>query len=208
MSEGLFVTLAQILLPAAMSIAGIWIGSSVSRKSAKLTAIGMLDIERFKFARERLWEARREVYGAILALLVRAARGAMFAENGFSVVEDRDVFMESDEYSKLLQSIGALWDEAVAKYDENRLIISDDFANTFGQISRDIGSWSPDEPEFVGTLSKAFQKGYLDLLSDAKNDLTPAIITSVGRMVSEEAVKKMKDDGVSEIVIETGNVRP
>jgi len=130
------------------TVGGTWFGGWLNRKQASEMAKTMVGLERERYARERLWDAKRISYTEIVGLSQAFLRSAASI---ISEREDNDIdyceFYSSDWFIQLKNENLQSYRDLIKLCDDTRLIQSEDFAETISRLKDDVYAF--DTPEAV-----------------------------------------------------------
>lgn len=157
---------------------GAVIGAWVNRAAALKTARSMLVIDRQKYAQDRLWDARKESYSAIIAKVRDTTR---LAETIYAAFVDPyghpEEYFQSQAYSRNTQELWEAWRGAEAEYDRARLLVSDAFVAEFERLQANLAAIDHDDipPDRAEQTFKVFDDALDPMLATAKREIAPEI---------------------------------
>lgn len=117
---------------AVMGLVGVVIGGAISGGTTWLVARA----DRYRFARERTWDLRREAYTDIIAQLMATDSWAKVIDTRYD--DDPHTYDASQDIREHTKQFAGYYQEAKAKYTMTRLIISDQFAARFETMMHDL----------------------------------------------------------------------
>lgn len=109
--------------------------------------------QRTKFARERMWDLRREAYTKIIASIVPATRVAEHMHLQFQ--EDAHGYSASKEMRQAVSEYASHMKAAQDAFHINRLMLSPAFAEAFLQLLRKLGGVASDPNQLPPDAAKA-----------------------------------------------------
>lgn len=164
---------------AVIGLAGALIGGAISSFTTWRISVS----ERNKFARERLWDLRREAYMKVIGSLYQAGRLATHMSERYS--DDPHGFDESPDKQLALKQFGDSFDDAQFAFTSNMLLLSPTFSTAFEKMLRDLGRIADDPnlvpPEAADMLSERMQPQVELLTAMALSEIQSGAI--VGRRV-------------------------
>jgi hypothetical protein len=122
--------------------------------------------------KEKMWEVRRQAYGAILSELLAAERLYRVADK--FIAQDEMRYFSSDDYHSHRGAIAQYMDGARQRYSDDYLILSDGFAREFDQLLADYEAWEPNEdpPEEFERLAHGLRRRRATLLRIGRGEVT------------------------------------
>lgn len=165
-----------VVLTIAGTLGGTWLGSALNRRTALRTATELAEVDRRRYAEDRLWDARKDSYTSIVAGLRASAKLARIVDEGYNSGEmDPEEYHASEGSTK---QIGALWERwrgTVAEFENSRLLLSDEFVERFEQIEADLGAVDQDDtpPDVYGQCETILREALPSLLAIAKAEIAP-----------------------------------
>ena len=128
-----------------------------------------------KAASNQVWAARKDAYSIVLAKLDRVAYYANKIDEGYNSNEMRpEEFHSSEECEQLYENLTKNLSDCMESVRINRVIISDQFANTFftlRQQTLEIVHNSEFPPIKSKLLSEIFSKAHIQLLKIARREV-------------------------------------
>lgn len=163
---------------AIIGLAGAIVGGAIS----SLTALGIARMERKKYARERLWELRREGYTQILASLIPASNIAKHISDEYE--RNPHGYDASDRMRAAMEQFDENLRASRAAFHSYRLVVSASFADDFikmewglREIAENPNLIPPEAAELMASLLKSTM---VATLSQALNELEiPALSDSL-----------------------------
>lgn len=159
------------------ALGGTWLGAFLNRRSALDTAKALAAVEQHKYAQTRLWDAKKEVFTAIVSELNGLE---LSVESLASILFDPDVdpspYIQSNDYNT---AFGNLW-RVTVKTDrliaDNSLILPDDFQSEYAQWHGEFFNYNEDtsEREISIIMSKALSTFKPRMVYMAKSELESA----------------------------------
>ncbi len=165
---------AQTLI-ALIGVGGALGGTIVGSAVSSVTTILIARAERTKFARERLWETRREAYTTIIATVSAIERHAAQMDYEFSDEAGGENYFRSERFHRQAGAMGEMHKALLREYANNRLIMSQAMASRFEELIFEIGAindnpnQTPDEE--YSALSDTYAKANHDILSIGQGEL-------------------------------------
>ena len=118
---------------ALIGLAGVVLGGLISSGTTWLMARS----ERMKFAREKLWDVRREAYMNVIGSLVQAKRLAKHMADQYD--DDPHRYDASDELRRALTQFVDAFGAAQAAFVTNQLMLSTNFIDRFETLLHEVG---------------------------------------------------------------------
>lgn len=157
---------------ALIGLGGVVLGGGISAAMSLIIARA----EKARFARERIWEVRREVYTTVIAKSAQIERAL---ENHFYQFTDEaggDTYEGSKAFQSMERSIAILETDLDHIFTENRIIISDGVAAWHNELCSFLGDLFDNrdrlEPyELAQEQHKHYQKETQRIMALAKSEL-------------------------------------
>lgn len=169
--------IVAVLLAGVLAIFGTAIGAWINSRNTVSTARALAEIERLKYAQDRLWDFRKEAYTEILARLSEASNAADGLDAGYhhSGLHSEEYFV-SEERKTLEEKLWEAWRHCWKGFEENRLVVSDDFAKRLS-LTRSALRGSEDmlPPEQASWSSQTLSKAHDELMGIALTEIAPTI---------------------------------
>jgi len=157
------------ILIALIALGGAVLGAAAST----ITTVIIHRNERHKYARERVWDLRRDAYTTIVAALVKANRLADHMDREYS--DDPHGYNASKEMRVATGQYIEAMHQARDAFYANRLMLSDQFAARYdamiGQLSFEAGNPNLVPPEQAEETARIITNGTDDLLSIALKEV-------------------------------------
>lgn len=176
---GAVISAGGAVLSGIVGVVGAIIGTKVGAKAnqaATLAAAGHLaEVERKRFVDERIWEERRRAYSLILTSLHDAGNFWSYLDDGFSEAgSDAEGFFQSETYRGWRKEACEHWWAAIKVFSENRLILSEKFADRFAALRDDVAAndYDYDPPNEPKSMKDAFRSGFADLLKISQGEIS------------------------------------
>jgi len=142
-----------------------------------VTVAGVILANRLSYGRstkEKLWDARREAYRAILSQLAEIDRVTKGADEWMATMGPGEYFNSSsidDDKEKIRQHMKVVW----RKYSDDHLIMSDEFVRIFERFISEHDAGDPNVATHASHLHrrKIITKHRALLLAQARNELEP-----------------------------------
>ncbi|HKY53336.1 MAG TPA: hypothetical protein VJM08_03480 [Anaerolineales bacterium] len=180
MGANLASDLLVALIGTGGTLAGTFLGAYLNRKSALQTAIQLAEIDRHKYAQDRLWDARKEAYTAIVAGLTALDKIVDGMYDGFfNGPNDPEDYFQSSSFNEDNEK---LWDRYRAikeLYDNGVLILSDAFKVKFGEWQQDFFYYDENDipPVVTQAHRTAMGKHLHEFVEIAKGELSAQLTT-------------------------------
>lgn len=158
-------------------LAGTWLGAYLNRKGSLQTALHQAEVERQKYAHDRLWDARKEAYTAIIIALNAIYKVADKLYDGFFAEgSDGERFYGHDEFGKLSSELWEKFRSLNAQFEDSTLILSDSFKALFSEWRNDfLDSDENDIPPEQYRQHYASIRNYLPkIVEAAKAEIAPS----------------------------------
>lgn len=134
-------------------------------------------LERERYAHDRLWDARREIYTDLIAKMRTFERAAGAVSDGFNDGElDPEAYFHSVGYDADNKNSVAAYRVLAEAYDDGRLMISETFAIRFELFLAGIYATDDEDPPARATIAfDAAATAHADLLAIALAEIAPKI---------------------------------
>lgn len=165
-----------VVLTIAGTLGGTYLGTVLNHASAVKTARELQDLERHKYTQDRLWDARKEAYSAIIAGLRKTEKASRLVDEGFNSGEaDPEEYFHSDVSTKQIHILWSHWQETQTEYDNARLLVSDEFIAAFEKLHVELDALDEDDipPLLYRKVANVFTEALPDILATAKNEIVP-----------------------------------
>lgn len=127
-------------------LGSVWLGAYLNRRSSLETAIKLAELGQLKYAQDRLWDARKDAYAAIVAHVRATARLASIVDHGYNSGElHPEDYHASDASTKEIAALWHQWSEAKAEFENARLLVSDNFVTRFEKLEEDLTAVDRDD---------------------------------------------------------------
>lgn len=154
---------------AAIGLAGALIGGAISSFTTWRIAVS----ERHKFARDRLWDLRREAYMNVIGALYQAGRLATHMSERYA--DDAHAFDESADKKLALKQFGDSFDDAQLAFTRNMLLLSPAFTEAFEKMLRELGQIADNPnlapPEAADMLAEQMEPKIMLLTAMAQDEI-------------------------------------
>jgi len=175
---------ASALIGAISAIAGTILGAKVTQAGALKTARDMQELERHKYTHDRLWDARKEAYTAIVFQLRTTARAAEKLYAGLhDQYGDPEEYFQSEQYNQDSRTLWETWRGTVAEYEKSRLLLSDAFSASFETIQAGVHAVDEDAipPDRAEAIFAVFDDAVAPLTAIAKSEIAPSMPVAPAR---------------------------
>ncbi|WP_299984743.1 hypothetical protein [uncultured Ruegeria sp.] len=165
------------------ALIGTFLGAYLNKRATLSTARELVEIERFKYAQDRIWDFRKESYTVILAHLRKASN---FADKVFAGYCDEqqhpEVYFASDDRKNDDIASWSAWDTCRAVFEDNLLTLSDDFAQQFNLLVHSFRTIDDNDlpPEVAHKRAEIFSTFYPKLLRIAQDEIAPSKVKRLG----------------------------
>ena len=160
---------------------GVWFGAYLNRKSALQTAIQLAEIDRHKYAQDRLWDAKKEAYTAMIVELTALDKAVDRMYAGFTDLEiSPENYFQSPSFNEDNNHMWAKYQAAKELFDNSILILSDAFKVRFGQWQQDFFYYDNEHdipPDVTKAHRTAMGKHLHEFVEIAKGELSAHITT-------------------------------
>ncbi len=171
-------TLVTAIIGVGSTGIGTVIGALVNRAAALKTARSMLVIDRQKYTQDRLWDARKESYSAIVAKVRDTAKLAKKVYEGFvDPYGHPEEYFQSQTYNRDTQKLWEAWRNAEAEYDRARLLVSDAFVAEFERLQANLTAIDHEDipPDRAEQVYGVFSDALDPMLATAKREIAPEL---------------------------------
>ncbi|WP_170573532.1 hypothetical protein [Ruegeria atlantica] len=171
-----------VLISGGMALFGTYLGAYLNRRSAISTAREMVEIERFKYTQDRIWDFRKEAYTAILARLKEALVHSQKVSDGYHDEHHHpEAYHGSEARQKDDAAAWKAWADCKAEFENSRLTLSDEFVDEFASLVNALKHIDEDDlpPDIAWEEAKCFSSAYPKLLEIAKQEIAPSQPTNV-----------------------------
>lgn len=164
------------------TIAGTFLGAWVNRKGSLQAALQLAEVDQQKYARTRLWDARKDAYTAIIVEFNALSSLAARINDGFN---DVDVNVEDYFYTaEFNRDNKEMWDRyrnLKVMIENQSLILSDRFIEQIGVWEADLFYYDEDDtPPIQANVHHSAMRMHTPLLVEiAKDEVTAKL--SAGR---------------------------
>ncbi|WP_170411284.1 hypothetical protein [Ruegeria atlantica] len=169
--------IAAVLLGGGFAILGTFLGAYLNKRATLSTARELAEIERFKYAQDRIWDFRKETYTAILAHLRRASNHADRVFSGYCDEQMHpETYFASDSRKEDEEAKWAAWVDCRKEFEDNLLTLSDDFTKQFYLLIHSFKIIDDNDlpPEAAQKAADIFNGFYPKLLRIAQNEIAPS----------------------------------
>ncbi|UZW57549.1 hypothetical protein NUH86_18375 [Sphingobium sp. JS3065] len=159
---------------------GVWFGAYLNRKSALQTAIQLAEIDRHKYAQDRLWDARKDAYTAIVSGLTALDKSVDKMYDGFfNGPNDPEDYFQSSSFNEENDELWKRYRATKELYDNSVLILSDAFKVKFGEWQQDFFHYDENDipPEVTRAHRTAMGKHLHQFVEIAKGELSTQLST-------------------------------
>lgn len=159
-----------------MGLAGTWLGAHLNQKSGLQTALQLADVERQKYAHDRLWDARKEAYTAIIVSLNAIYKTADRLYDGFFAEgADGERFFGDESYSRLNIELWERYRSLNTEFEDSTLILSDSFKTLFSEWQSDFCNTDENDipPEHARQYYRSIYNYLPKIVKAAKAEIAP-----------------------------------
>lgn len=167
-----------VVVTIAGTLGGTILGARLNQAGALKTARDMQEIERHKYTQDRLWDARKEAYTAIIAQLRATAKAAEKIHHRFNDDDaDAEGYFQSAQYGPDTHILWETWRGTIAEYEKARLLLSDDFVAGFEQVQTNLDAVDEDgiPPMRSHEVYVVFNGAITPMLETAKREIAPQL---------------------------------
>lgn len=172
------IAFSGVIITIIGTLAGTILGTHLSKKSSVSAAKELAELERIKYTHDRLWDARKDTYAAMLASIASVRRSAQSLYNGYFDDEDGlppEAFCGTPHWGKINTQLWNGWRECQAEFDRGRLIFSDDFIARFETLAGAVyGEEDDNPPDRASDTVDALNLASDDLLKIARAEIAPS----------------------------------
>lgn len=177
------------------ALAGTWLGARLNQRGGLQTALQLADVERQKYAQDRLWDARKEAYTAIVISLNSLYKTADNIHDGFfGECAEPERFFNDESFSKLSSEFWERYRSLSAEFGDATLILSDSFKTLFGEWRADFASSDENDlpPEHFEQYYKSIGRYLPRIIEAAKMEIAPANGASSSRSLINAKKTKLR----------------
>ncbi len=167
-----------------MALVGTILGAYLNSRSAVSTARELVEIDRFKYTQDRIWDFRKDAYTAILAQLGEASVHYQRTSDGYNDgYHHPETYHGSEARQKDRAAAWRAWSDCKSDFDNNRLTLSDEFVAEFQNLQTALKQIDENDlpPDIAWAEANCFSAAYQKLLEIAKNEITPNQPPKIGR---------------------------
>jgi hypothetical protein len=159
-----------------MGLAGTWLGAHLNQKSSLQTALQLAEVERHKYARDRLWDARKGAYTTIIADLNFIYKTTDRIHDGFyGEMAEPERFFNDDSFSKLRDELWERFRSLNTTFEDSSLILSDSFKTLFQEWKSDFFNTDENDipPEHYLQYYNSISRYLPRIVEGAKAEIAP-----------------------------------
>ncbi|WP_417233031.1 hypothetical protein [Brevundimonas sp.] len=172
------IGLGGLLISALAGLGGTLLGSFLSQRTAKATALELFEIERVKAAQDKMWDHRRAAYSDIIAKLHLLVKASDELVEGFTDGEvPPEQFFASAYYDVCKKEATDAFKATRQSFDDARLVLSDLFSERYVEFRTAIYATDEDDdpPTSAFAVLKAATDAHADLLAIARAEVAPQL---------------------------------
>lgn len=169
-----WIGVVGVALTGGFTFLGAWWGAKQGREQAKEIAKVTADREDAREKSRRLWAERQKAYTAILTSCRAWERLCGQIHEGYNGIQaDPHSYDASESCKATKEAANAAYRSMRTSFDENRIILSDEFSARVTEISKKLQQLGTSDlpPLLAASVEDIAVKGRQDLLSIAKNEL-------------------------------------
>ena len=167
-----------VALGGLFGLGGTMLGTHLNLRAAKSTALQLAEVERVKYARDRLSDERRSVYTRMIGLVASMQRQAVRIDDNFDDPEwgHPEAYFASDSFRSDSSKLWETWRDCTNLFDDSRLILSDAVASAFEDLRGTVmGSENDIPPGQYADTREALDTMHPILLSIAQREIAPEL---------------------------------
>lgn len=172
-----------VLIGGGFALLGTFLGAYLNKRATLSTARELAEIERYKYAQDRIWDFRKESYTAILAHLKQASTYADKVSDGYHDEQSHpETYHGSDARHKETKIAWESWGECKSAFEANRLTLSNAFVAEFQKIKDCLAAIDEYDlpPDIAFAEAQCFSDAYPKLLAVALEEIAPASPDTIG----------------------------
>lgn len=163
-----------VALAGAFTVLGTWMGATFARRQAKEMAEETAERDERRMRDQRLWEARKAAYTAIL---IPCRKWGLLREeinDGFHGPDSNAYeYDPSEEHKKTRDAAQAEYRKMREAFDEHRILLSDEFSARVTAVQKALNDISENDipPETAWQINQIAGSAHRELLTIAKREL-------------------------------------